>query len=286
MKRRTNRKSYRRSRTKRGGGVGGPSSSLSAAYPGSTIVRNVRTGATNISYPLGDDGLKLHINHFRAESDINIRKLSIFFTVYCWKDTTNPDEEAFKHLEMLRGGKGHFIYITDASNHIIFAQLALIDDKPSGERHINLMGTCTAPKHRGKGLFKRSLPLITEHYKRLALPRKDIKSIALTANYKDRNGVTAQGRHIVFSKSGMTLANYINSTTQYYVKTDDGKIYKVLPKASYADLKPNSPLEAIVEEADGSHKKIPVANITGCYKDAEATAREECPFILPLVYDH
>jgi hypothetical protein len=301
MKRRTNHKAYKRAgtRRRRGGGVGAPlvtgrPEPLYAIYPGSTVKRK-NNGSINLSYPLGDDGLTLHINHFRAESAANIKRLGIFFTLYCWKDKTNPDEMVFSRLEQMRRLEGHFIYITNASNEIVFAQLALIKDsrdgKGNGEVFIELMGTCTAPKHRGKGLFRMSLPLIANHYKRMSPLGKrgkqsgEIEGIILTADYKNRDGVTAQGRHIVFSKSGMQLADYVNGVIPYYVKTDDEKIYQVVPQY-LSNIKPDSPLEVVVEEADGTRKKIPVATVTGCYKDAEATEREECPFILPFVYDH
>jgi hypothetical protein len=160
-----------------------------------------------------------------------------------------------------------------------------------GETLIELMGTCTAIEERGKGLFKRSLPTIINHYKGIKIGpyghpelQKNIYGMILTADYKNRDGVTPQGRHIVFSKSGFRMRNDIDSKP-YYVKTEDESIYKVVPVKDHGNLKPDS-LEVVVEEADGTRKKIPVATVTGCYKDSEATEREECPFILPFVYDH
>lgn len=270
MKHRTHRiHRKRRSTRRRGGGVGAP-------RPGAA-----RRNTGGHAFPLGD-GLTLHIVAFRDETPANITQLSRFFVTNCWKNPANENEAVFRQLHLLRGAPGDFIYIKNATGKIVFAQLGIIEDNRNaagGEINLNVMGSCTDMAERGKGLFKRALQKMVEHYKTVT---SGIEAIILTADYKDRDGVTSQGRHTLFAKSGMTLHGYINGTLGNYIKTEDGRIYKVVPAVYHDNLTPDSTMEVIVENDDGSHKKINVTTITGCYTDKAGAEREECPFILLL----
>ena len=278
MKRRTHRiHRKRRSTRRRGGGVGAPRPS---AARGNTVRH---------AFTLGD-GLTLHIVAFKDETAANITKLSSFFVTNCWKNPANQNEAVFRQLHLLRAAPGDFIYIKNAANKIVFAQLGILEDNRNnagGEINLNVMGSCTDMAERGKGLFKRALQKMVEHYKTVTLHSmrghdNTIEAIILTADKKDRDGVTAKGRHTLFAKSGMTLNGYIEGVHSNYIKTEDGEIYKVVPTSEHGNLKPDSTMEVIVEDDDRSHKKINVTTITGCYKNAAATEQEECPFILYL----
>ncbi len=239
------------------------------------------------------DGLKLNIIPFYNEEKKDIKQLKTFFTTHCWKNSENENEKFF-HNGMYNNynerdiPEGHYIYVTDAENNIIFAQLAEIkDNRPNDDEVlVEFKGSCTHSAHRGKGLFKKVLDAMIQYYRARTHARlgNQFNIITLTANYKNRNGITPQIRHKTFAKSGFELNNYINVLHDNYVKTEDGNIYKVISKwALTNNMKPNSSMEVVVEDAEG-RKKIPVETIVGCYKkDAnDPPIQVECPFSLLL----
>ncbi len=241
------------------------------------------------------DGLKLNIISFFYAKDKHTAPLSDFFKTHCWKDPAIPDEKFFhdKMFNIVNANDrpaGDYIYVTDADNNIIFAQLAIIKDtRPDdgNELFLELMGSCTHTDHRRKGLFKKVLDALVIYYKTVKRMKVDRHSgrfdaIKLTANYKNRNGVTAKIRHKTFSKAGLSLNAYINEIKPYFVKTEDGKFYYVVGYGEIKDeMKPVSHLEAVVMDGE-EQKKIPVETIVGCYLDeaGSADSQVECPFSL------
>ncbi len=245
-----------------------------------------------------EDGLKLNIVSFAFAPDDIVLKLSVFFVKNCWKNKAGPGEgffwqRMFTGVPPARRPPGHYIYVTDAENNIVFAQLGFIKDgRPRGKLILDIMGTCTHMAHRGKGLFRKVLHKMMEYYKTPVNTDFGGKhhylghynNFTLTADYKTRNEVNARARHIVFTKSGMRFNNLVEGTP-YFVKTEDEKIYEVVPSSARTpELGEVPPSEVVIYDEARAQQKIPAARIIRCYSAAEGTEDKliECPFRITL----
>ncbi len=79
--------------------------------------------------------------------------------------------------------------------------------------------------------------------------------------------------------------NNLVEGTPYFVKTEDEKIYEVVPSSARTpELGEVPPSEVVIYDEARAQQKIPAARIIRCYSAVEGTEDKliECPFRITL----
>jgi ribosomal protein S18 acetylase RimI-like enzyme len=167
----------------------------------------------------------------------------------CWKITE-------MNSSLSRKENNYDVMYMIENDKIIFSTYINVYKK---HNYIYLNSVCASNEYRGKGLFKKALDYIKDHYKKLGFA-----SIKLNVDNTDDNGLNQKKRIEIFNKVGFEIDpildyydhknNYIQTKTK--VKLDNGKIVEY-----------NKDIENQVEK---------------CYYDL---TEYPCPMILELKYE-
>ena len=163
------------------------------------------------------------------------------------------------------------VYIIEKGEPVYF----LLLDRFNKQKTVYIHDVCLNNQYRGKGIFKKSLAFLKDHYSKIGF-----KSFTLDASDSTKEeGLNQKARIHIFHSAGFD----INTETGYYKESGDYEIIKtvaLLDNGDKVEIQERSGDTYLVKNAKGDEYSITIDKIEKCY-DSESN-QLSCPMILTL----
>ena len=204
----------------------------------------------------------MEIHNIKDIPDNILNKLDIVLN----KDCQPGKYSLIKIREMAKNTD--ILYLFEKDTPVYFLLLDLFPK----HKNIYIHDVCVNKLHRGKSLFKKSLPFLKKHYS-----KKGFNNFTLDASDSKEEGLNQKIRIHIFHSAGFD----INTETGYFTKTGDYKIINtivLLDNNEIVEIQKQRGNKYYVENNKGAQYYIDINQIEKCF-DAESN-QISCPMIM------
>lgn len=163
------------------------------------------------------------------------------------------------------------LYIIKAGEPVYFL---LLDVFPK-HKNVYIHDVCVNKLHRGKGIFKKSLAFLKDHYS-----KKGFTNFTLDASdSKKEEGLDQKARIHIFHSAGFD----INPETGYFTESGEYEIIKtnvLLDTGKKAEIQSMDGDKYVVKDRSGKVSSVSIDQIEKCYDSK--SHQLSCPMIMPI----
>ena len=163
------------------------------------------------------------------------------------------------------------LYLLEKDKPIYFLLLDLF----TKHKMIYIHDVCASKLHRGKGIFKKSLAFLKDHYS-----KKGFTNFTLDASdSKKEEGLDQKARIHIFHSAGFD----INPETGYFTESGEYEIIKtnvLLDTGKKAEIQSMDGDKYVVKDRSGKVSSVSIDQIEKCYDSK--SHQLSCPMIMPI----
>jgi len=166
------------------------------------------------------------------------------------------------------------LYLFEKDTPVYFLLLDLFPN----HKNVYIHDVCVNTAHRGKSLFKQSIPFLKEQY-----GKQGFTSLTLDASDSTKEtGLNQKARIAIFHKAGFD----VNTETGYFTASGDYEVIKttvVLDNGDIVEIQKKEGEHYHVKNKEGNESIIKIHQIKQCL-DSHLNPLPACPMILPISF--